>query len=363
MVTTADVIIIGLGVHGSASAASLARRGKRVVAIEQFGERHTRGSSHGRTRMIRRAYPNPVWNDFVAQAYDAWGALERETGHTLFHRTGGLYAHRGESQLQSPRSEVVHDPARMAELMPALRVPAGYGAVYDPDAGVLEAEYALGALRSVARRHGAELRFDEPVIGWDSTAHGVEVRTATGIFRAPRIVVSVGSWAAQTFSQLAPLLEVWRILTLSVAPGQRAGMPPQLGAFSIDRPEGLMFGIPDAAGNGLKIGVDASDVWDPNVPVAPPRADEIAMMRDLMATRVPGIDTTPAEATACLYTMTEDKRFIIGPLADAPDVVVVSACSGHGFKFGGAVGNAVADIVEGTPREDLDFISTSRRGI
>lgn len=358
-----DVVVLGLGVHGSATAASLARRGQRVVGIEQFAPEHVRGSSHGRTRMIRRAYPNPVWNDFVARAYDAWHALERESGLTLIRTTGGVYAHAGESQLQGPDCEHLADAAAVAERMPSLRIPEGHGAVFDPSAGVLEASTALGALRDSARGNGAELRFGERVDGWAADGDGVVVDTGSGRIRARRLVIAGGPWMGTLLPRLAPALEVWRILTLTVASGQRIAEPPLLGAFSIDRPEGLLFGIPDAAGDGLKIGVDAGEIWDPAEPVAAASPAEVAELRALMELYVPGIDTSAHEAAACLYTMTEDKRFIIGALQETPQLIAVSACSGHGFKFGAAVGEAAADLATDVPRPDLDFISTARRGL
>lgn len=359
----ADVVVLGLGIHGSATAASLAARGRRVVALDRFTEGHTRGSSHGRTRMTRRAYPNAAWNDLVARAHDAWERLERDSGETLVHRTGGLYAHRGEAQLQGPECVVVDDPAEMAARMPGFRAPEGYRAVYDPRAGVVEAERALRVLRDTATSGGADLRFGTQVLGWDTTADGVAVTTSTGVIRADRLIVTAGSWIDRLVPQVAGLFEVWRILTLTVRAGQPVGMPPSLGAFSVDRPEGLVFGIPDADGNGVKIGVDAGVVWDPENAVEPPTAAEVADLQGLLARLVPGIDTTPVEAAACLYTMTADKRFVLGSLQSTPEVVVGAACSGHGFKFGPAIGDALADLAEGVDRPDLDFVSTARRGL
>jgi monomeric sarcosine oxidase len=358
-----DVVVLGLGAYGSAASASLARRGHRVVGIERFGAVHERGSSHGRTRMIRRAYPNVVWNDLVEEAYRAWAALELESGRTLVRRTGGIYAHVEPSSLQGPGCEPLSGPDEVAELMPGLRIPDGHRAVYDPQAGVIEAAGAIDALRESAVAHGAELRFGERVLGWDATASGVEVRTDRGVVRADRLVVAAGPFAGELVSRLAPFLDVWRILTVTVAPGQPVAMPPSIGAFSVDRPEGLVFGIPDVAGNGLKLGVDLGESWDPERPVAPATADEIAQLTELVARYVPGVDATPHEVAACLYTMTDDKRFTVGALSTAPEVIVVSACSGHGFKFAAALGDAVADLHEGEAREDLAFISTARRGI
>lgn len=359
----AEVIVVGLGIHGVSTVASLARRGVSVIGVDRFEPGHTRGSSHGRTRMIRRAYPNPVWNDLVARTWDAWGDLEADSGQRLIHTTGGLYAHAGEAQLQGPQCRLVTDPDELHARMPGFAVPAGHRAVWDPSAGVIEAERALTAQRTIASAAGADLRFGVTVTGWESTTDGVRVRTADGDLRARRLVIAGGAWMGALVPALAPLLEVWRILTLTVRPGQPVAAPPSLGAFSIDRPDGLMFGIPDVDGNGLKIGVDAGALWNPDEPVAAPTDAEIDALRALMAAAVPGVDTAPIEAAACLYTMTTDKRFIIGALADAPHVIVASACSGHGFKFGPAIGEALADLAQDRTRADLDFISTARRGL
>lgn len=359
----ADVVVLGLGVHGSATVEQLARRGVSVIGIDQFTPGHSRGSSHGRTRMIRRAYPNPVWNDLVARAFDGWEDLAQASNQTLIHRTGGLYAHRGEAQLQGPDCELVDTHEQMSEFMPGFAVPAGYRAVYDPSAGVLEAERALGVMRSLAVANGAELRWGTRVNGWETRDGGVLLSTGDGELRARRLVIAGGSWMADLVPEIAEFLEVWRILTLTVEPGQQVGMPPSLGAFSVDRDEGLMFCIPDADGNGVKVGVDAGLIWNPKTPVDPPSKEEMEMLQGLMERHVPGIDASPAELAACLYTMTNDMRFIIGPLRRAPEVIVASACSGHGFKFAPAVGEALADLATGVARPDLEFISTARRGV
>lgn len=357
----ADVLVVGLGIHGSATVSELARRGVSVVGIERFSPGHGRGSSHGRTRMIRRAYPNVVWNPLVARAFEGWAELEHRSGQTLIHRTGGLYAHQGEAHLQGEGCEPLSDPELLRQRMPGLHLPSGYGAVYDPHAGVLEAERAVRALQSEAEAAGATLLFDTSLSGWDSDAAGVVAETSAGRIRASRIVFTVGSWVSQVFPDFAALTEVWRILTVTVAPGQAAGMPPHLGGFSIDRPEGLVFGIPDADGNGVKLGVDAREIWDPEQPVGPLTPEELDRFRDLFTTYVPDLDPTPAEAAACLYTMTEDRRFILGSLPGAPEVIVGSACSGHGFKFAPAIGEALADLASGIARPDLEFVSVSRR--
>jgi glycine/D-amino acid oxidase-like deaminating enzyme len=355
-----EVVVAGLGVHGSAAAYELSRQGVSVLGLEQFAEGHTRGSSHGRTRMIRRAYPNPVWNPLVEQAFDGWAQWEAASGSKLVHRTGGLYTYLGATSMQGPGCTVVEDRAEMARLMPNFQAPEDYAAVYDPSAGVLEASTALDVARAGAREAGATLVFGESVLEWRQEGDSCIVTTSAGReIRCRRLVLSAGSWAGQLVPELAHLFEVWRIVTVTLAAGQKAGQ--ELGCFSVDRPEGLVFGIPDAAGNGFKAGIDAGPVWDPAIPVTEPSDTEITELTGLMTQYVPEIEPTVIEATACLYTMTADKRFVLGTLPWAPAVTIAAACSGHGFKFGPAIGAAVADLVQGRPRPELDYIGVTRR--
>lgn len=358
----ADTLVVGLGIHGSSAARALARRGARVIGIDRFERGTTRGSSHGATRMIRRAYPNPLWNPLLQRAFEGWAEWESDSGLTLLHETGGLFAHEGESHLQGEGTVRLSDSDELSARMPGFRVPSGFAAVYDPAAGVLEAALGLDYARDSAAAAGADLRFGTLMTGWEQTGEGVRVQTSEGELLVGSLVLTAGSWVSAAVPALAGLFEVWRIVTVSVRAGQEAGIPPALGAFSVDRPDGLAFGIPDV-GHGLKLGLDRRDPWNPDVPPAPPTDEEIDERLGLLAEYVPGIETELLEATACLYTMTEDKRFVIGALPSADRVVVAAACSGHGFKFGPAIGEAAADLALGTTRPDLDFVGFERRGV
>jgi sarcosine oxidase len=359
--TLRDAVVLGLGIHGSASLYELARRGLDVVGIDSFPARHERGSSHGATRMIRRAYPSPAWNEFVQHAYRGWERWGRAAGDPFVQRTGGLFTHTGASTLQGGRSAPA--PAdEWTSLFPSLSPPATHRAVHDPDAGVVAASRALAFAQEGARAAGAELRFDETVIGWERENDSVVVRTVEGELRARRLVVAGGAWAAQLVPQYAEFFEVWRIVTFTAPAGQQVAQPPALGCFSVDLPEGLVFGLPETADSGAKIGIDAREVWDPDIPVAAPTPDESERLAGLLRRFVPGIETTGGDAVACLYTMTPDKRFVLGALPGAPEVLIVAACSGHGFKFAPAVGEAVADLVEHIDRPDLALFDPARMG-
>src|SRR5438105_15955826 len=87
-----DVMVLGLGALGSAAAYRLARRGQRVLGLEQFGPGHTRGSSHGESRIIRLAYyEHPDYVALLRRAYTLWEALQQEAGEELLRITGGVF--------------------------------------------------------------------------------------------------------------------------------------------------------------------------------------------------------------------------------------------------------------------------------
>jgi sarcosine oxidase len=355
----AEVIVVGLGIHGAAAAYELARRGISVIGLERFPTGHTRGSSHGATRMIRRAYPSPVWNPLVTRAFDGWQRWGEAAGRSFVHTTGGVYAHAHPGSLQGA-GVVALERDDLARVAPSLDVPEGFWAVHDPDAGVIEAEDALTFARDEARRLGADLRYGVTYRDWTLEGDTVVVDTEAGSLRASRIVLAVGAWAAEAVPELADVFEVWRIVTVTAKPGQAVASPPLLGSFSVDLPEGLVFGLPEVGGYGIKVGVDAGLVWDPSVPPAAPTADEVDHLRGLLEGFVPGVATEDLDAVSCLYTMTPDKRFVVGPLPWSPRVLLVASCSGHGFKFGPAMGEAVADLVQDKPRPDLDFLAADR---
>lgn len=356
-----DAIVVGLGVHGGAALRGLAARGLDVLGLEQYALGHDLGSSHGETRMIRRAYPHPDWDGLVDTAYQAWEELEKAAKTQLVDVTGGLYAAPVDrpDPLRGPGCRLV-GPEEAARIFPGLRLPAGFGAVHDPRAGIIDVQEALRAQLALAERSGAAIWDGTPVIGWEPDGDQVVVRTADGVLRTRRLVLCTGPWTAAQVPSLAPHLTVTRIVNAYFAadpagPLGRSG----LGSFSVDLPQGLLYGFPAADGRGLKAGLDSGPAWDPDAARPPATGDELALLAEAVAQVLPGAGPV-TESLTCLYTMTADRRFVVGEVPGVPQVLVASACSGHGFKFGPALGEALADLVCGTARPDLDFLSPAR---
>ncbi|MEJ3742874.1 N-methyl-L-tryptophan oxidase [Actinomycetes bacterium KLBMP 9797] len=348
----ADVVVIGAGVHGSSTAWHLARRGARVIQLDRFPDGHTEGSSHGHTRMIRRAYPNESWDALVDLAYRGWAELADAAGRPLVTTTGGLYARPAgmAGSLRGPGCETV-DAARAAELFPALRLPPDVTAVYDPAAGVIDAAAAMRALRELAAAHGVDRRPACPALRWAATGAGVTVDTPQGTIHADRLVIAAGPWTGSLVPELATHLDVRRIVNVHVGASEPARLaPPHLGAFSVEMPGvGLLYGIPAFDGRAVKIGLDHGPPDDPHRPQSPPTAAERATLLDLARRLLPDADGDVIASIACRYTMAPRNRFLVGPLPETPRVLVVAACSGHGFKFGPALGAILADAALDTP--------------
>jgi len=362
-VNGADVIVIGAGVHGLSAAYHLARRGLRVLQFEQFGRAHARGSSHGRTRMIRRAYPNPVWDGLLEVAYAAWADLEQGAGCRLLDPVGGLYARPLDDPhgLSEPGCEEV-DAARAAEIFPGLRLGSRLRAVFDPAAGVLDAQAAMAALRALGARYGARLHPHTPVLSYTSTADGVEVHTPSGDFSADRLVVCAGPWTGALIKEFDRVLDVTRIVNIHIgATDARRVAPPRLGVFSVAIPgTGLLYGIPAYDGAGLKIGLEPGSADDRSCDPSPPTAAEIERLRDLARQFLPDADGPVTESLSCRYTMAPGSRFAVGAVPGHERILLAAACSGHGFKFGPAIGAALADLATGISRPDLDFLAPGR---
>ncbi|MEU9892796.1 N-methyl-L-tryptophan oxidase [Streptomyces phaeochromogenes] len=362
----ADVIVVGAGIHGSSAAWQLAARGASVIHLDRFPAGHTEGSSHGRTRMIRRAYPAEIWDGLVDTAYSAWQELELASGQRLVTTTGGLYARAAgaPATLRGPGCENV-DHARAAELFPGLRLCEGFSAVHDPAAGVIDAQTSLTALAALGSAHGVDRRDGCAVLRWRRDGEGVRVDTDQGVLHAGRLVVCAGPWTGELLPAFAQPLSVVRIVNLHLGSSRRHLLePPLLGAFSVDVPDvGLLYGIPAFGGAGVKIGLDHGPPEDPSVPAGAVTEAERDRLLGLASRFLPAADGPVEETITCRYTMAPRNRFAVGRLPGEDRVLMAAACSGHGFKFGPAVGAALADLAEGKERADLDFLSPAAMGI
>ena len=220
MASSCETIVVGLGAMGSAAAYHLARRGHTVLGFDRFRPPHSHGSSHGETRIIREAYfEHPAYVPMVQRAYELWHELEQRSGNVLYRPTGGLMIGAAQSELVtgSLRSARQHGLAHeligageIRQRFPALQPADDMVGVFESRAGVLFPERCIAAHLELAREAGADLRFDEPILGWESDDRGVRVFTHRGEYRARHLIATVGAWVGGLFPELAQFFAIER---------------------------------------------------------------------------------------------------------------------------------------------------------
>jgi sarcosine oxidase len=321
----ADVAVVGAGVNGLATAWALQRRGIEVVVYEQFELGHTRGSSHGRSRIFRLAYPEVEWVRVAQEALEGWRELEEESGEQLLLLNGMLELyHEGVVSSQGALEECDVACERLtreeAEERFGVSPPSDTYVLFQPDAGIV---YSDRALQAFARG----LRIEESC----KVASLEEVEE-------PVAVVCAGPWARRLLEPAGidlPVVETRE----TIAYFELDGEIPSVVAEVVTKGHGF-YSLHDPV-HGLKVGIHKrGQPADPDVEAGPDPAlvEEIV---EWTAERFPRANPEPKGAESCFYTTTDDERFI---LERHGRVVVGSACSGHGFKFAPAIGKQLAAL-------------------
>lgn len=358
---------------GGAAAAHLTARGYSVLGLDRFRPPHEMGSSHGESRIIRAAYfEDPIYVPMVLRAFNLWKKLEAETGAELLQASGVLL-------LAGPGSEVIAGSRRSAEIhqiphqgltskeiakrFPALRPSEETLGLLEPNGGILFPELCVLSHLELAGRLGAQLLFGEAVRSWKDLGSSVEIKTDRGAFQAARLVIAAGAWTNQLLADLQIPLQVERQVSVWFEPVERqefqvGKLPVFLWEYERER---LLYGVPDL-GRGLKAALHHQ-----GAPSAPDRAkrqvepEEAEAIRSLLQKLAPSAAGSLRHACVCLYTNAPDHHFLIDFHPHSPRVLILSPCSGHGFKFCPVIGELAADLISGEkPRFDLDRFRLSR---
>lgn len=363
----ADVIVVGLGAMGSAVTLRLARRGLTVVGLDRFRPPHTHGSTHGDTRITRLAIGEG--SDFVPlvlRSHELWREIERETGIPLLHTTGGLILgepdHPFLEQTRSAAAEygIAHEDLSSAEVrrrFPMFAVGPRTEGYLEMQAGFVRPERAVEAQVSLAQAAGATLLVDQPVVSWQAGVGGVEVTTGEGTLTAAELVLCVGPWITKLVPETRPLVAIQPqcLHWFPIRRGFQAlrAMPVFIWAVDVEQDEfahGMGFyGFPaiNGSGGGVKLATEVyGTTVDPDEPWREQLGDRARSFYERsVARRFPWVAGDALRTVACLYTATRESRFIIDRHPAHPNVTIVSACSGHGFKHSAAIGEAVADTI------------------
>ena len=373
-VVDADVIIAGLGAHGSSAAYALASRGAAVLGFDRFARGHTLGSSSGLSRIIRLSYyEHPDYVPLLRRAWELWRELERASGEHLLTETGGLYAGPPDGQLvsgalNSARSHrldhEVLDTRTLRERYPLFAWLEGWTGVFERQAGWLAPERCIETHLRLAERAGATFRFEEPIERWGSTFDGIRVTTRSGSFEAKQLVITAGAWTAKLVPSLASQLSVERSVLFWFEPRAERDAFARLPVYIVEDTDRIFYGFPYIEGQGVKVaGLHFGDPADPDTLDRTPSADDEERVRGWLRRRVPLANGERRDAKVCMYTNTVDSHFVIDNLLEDSNVVVASACSGHGFKFASVIGEILADLVlDGETEHPIGFLSSERLG-
>lgn len=372
---TADVIVLGLGAMGSAAAYHLARRGVRVIGLEQYTAAHDRGSSHGHSRIIREAYfEHPDYVPLLQRAYEQWHALQEESDASLLIMTGGLMIGPRDGvlvqgALASARAHnLPHELISADELQrrfPLFRVSPEMVAVQEPNAGVLHPEACICAHLDGATTAGATLRFEEPVLQWTADEHSVNVVTTKGRYRAARLVITAGAWAPQVLDALNLPLQVERNVMYWFTPRSDAAAfaPSRFPIYICEYRTGAFFyGFPAQSDGTVKVAHHHSgDFCTPSTLRRDVAPAEVTRIRGLLEAHLPAASGELRATAACMYTNTPDFHFIIDRHPQHPQVTLACGFSGHGFKFSSVVGEVLADLaLDGWTRHPIALFRLPR---
>lgn len=348
------MIVIGAGGAGSSAALELTRRGQQVLLLEQFQIGHDRGSSHGHSRIFRFAYDEAEYASMAMTALSAWRDLERISGQTLLTMTGGLDLGRaGNASLERTAAGMAAAGAGFerlsaAELMrrfPQWRVPDDWMALHSPDAGIVNPTQTVEIMAALARAGGATVLELTPVTNLDLEA--LRVTTPRGTFSAGKIVIAAGAWLPRLVPELALPLAVTLESSVYFAPTDLAAFKPERFPVFISH-ESLEYGFGTFGLPGIKVGLHQSGAAvDPETRGFEVAPETITQIRGFLGARLPNQDWRLLAAKTCLYTNTPSHDFILDAHPTHGDVLLVSPCSGHGFKFAPLIGSLVADKLAG----------------
>lgn len=374
-----DVIVVGVGSMGSATCYQLAKRGVKVLGIEQFGISHENGSHTGQSRIIRKAYfEHSDYVPLLHKAYDGWRELEKKSRRQFYWQTGIVYfGAEGDDMLKSIKHSAQTYDLKLDQLeldeaklkWPQFKTPSHYECLFEPEAGFVTPERAIQTYTEMAKELGAEIHTNEQVLKWESNDQEVTVVTNRGHYKAARIIFTSGAFSQQLL-KLKVELKVTRQYLAWVNPQNNfsykiGDMPCWL--LVDEGKDGAFYGFPQMPNEvggpqGIKFGYHhPGEVYNEKEDLSVLEKEK-KLLNDFLAGYFDQINCKLETVKSCKYTYTSDDHFIIDLLPDMSERVVV-ACgfSGHGYKFSPVMGEALADLaLEGGSDLPIQFLGLGR---
>lgn len=380
--TVYDVIVLGVGSMGSAACYYLAKRGYKVLGLEQFDISHEFGSHTGQSRIIRKAYfEHSDYVPLMERAYKNWRIFEKEVGEQLYYKTGLLYA-------GNPTNEIIKGVKLSASLFgieveqlkaadalnrfPQFSFPKSFEILFEPDAGFLPPERSIRLYASEATKQGATIQAKETVIEWKKNGNGLSVRTNKNIYQCGKLIITAGAWAGKMIPGLSNKIKITRQFIAWIKPKndeQFALNKFPCWMIGDDDKHGCYYGFPllDTKKFGEPSGLKLAhhfpmQITDPDYVNRETTEADLENVKYCLNKYLPGIFDGVLSTKICLYANSPDENFIIDKLPGYEECVSI-ACgfSGHGFKFASVVGEILADLaIEGKTGHPIGFLNANR---
>lgn len=362
-----DIAVVGLGALGAATLWQLSQSGKKIIGVDQFSPPHEMGSSHGESRITRLAVGEGL--DFiplVKRSHELWNEIDTLTGNKIYYKTGGLLLDSGENVWSKYGSEgffertvsfaqiagiphEVLDPESCRKKFPQFNLTDTGKAYFEPTAGYLKPELAIASQLKLAEANGAIIRTHTKVLGLAFLpGGGVEIITNQGKINAGRAVITAGPWVKDFLPpKERSLFKICRQVLhwVPVDPHKydKESTPIFMWGFGKNA-EDFIYGFPSLDGTSIKM---ASESFVPSshadrVERTVNTEEQIDFIKSKVSDRFNFTKKTVLKSKVCTYTLYPNSNFLVDNLPDFHEVLVASACSGHGFKHSAGLGEAIA---------------------
>lgn len=369
-----DCAVIGLGGFGSVSAFHLARAGASVLGLEQFDNAHDQGSSHGETRIIRKAYfEHPDYVPLLERSYELVEELEHLSNSKLYEECGLMVSGPSSGEvirgikLANELHQVPIEPIAVEEVstrFPGFRIPLDFETIFEKQAGYLKVEKCVQAHWTLAEQHGATLIPDSEVTSWQATSEGFSIQTKDGEHHARKMVITAGAWSAKLLKDIGvPLRVVRKVLTWHPVRSQVYSVQEGGSAFFFEMPEGQFYGFPSIDGQSVKLAehTGGTEIDSPADLDRRLLSEDERPLTRFIDEVMPELQTNTAKHAVCMYTMTPDAHFLVDEHPDFAGLYLGAGFSGHGFKFTPVLGEALSDLVlHGQTRQPVGFLGLGR---
>lgn len=382
-----DTIVLGLGAMGSATVYQLAKRGNKVLGIDQFSPPHIYGSSHGDTRITRQAIgEGEQYTPLALRSYKIWEEIEKETGKKLLDKCGGLIISSGaktainhvenffENTIAAAKKyNIKHEiltATQIRKRFPQFNIKDNESGYYEPHAGFLRPEECVRTQLELSEKYGAEIHESEKVISFIEESGVVRVKTDRGEYEADKLIISAGPWIptlldeeySKHFKIIRQVL-FWFDVKASIERFEPKNFP--IFIWELQGNKQGIYGFPaiDGQNGGVKI---ASEQYETTTTADTvnrevSREEIKVMYKNFVAPYLSDLSGKCVKAISCLYTVTPDSHFLIDKHPKYPLIILASPCSGHGFKHSAAIGEVLAQLVtDGKSQIDISGFGFKR---